>query len=187
MAIDEENLGGNFHDYELNDGVVDAAASKSNILPRSGSTAPRKLRKASPQRRKNPRSSSNMPNPEDDDDEVPQSLLIEDHDSHISPLREQQPRPLPSPVPGPTTKASRAKWRATQEQQRLHSETPRQRGQSKQPGRSILDLTVASPRERAMWRWANVEDLDNFLSDVYDYFLGNGIWCILLSRLLNLL
>ncbi|OAX81033.1 hypothetical protein ACJ72_04627 [Emergomyces africanus] len=38
-----------------------------------------------------------------------------------------------------------------------------------------------------MWRWANVENLDNFLADVYDYFLGNGIKSILLSRVLNLL
>jgi autophagy-related protein 9 len=38
-----------------------------------------------------------------------------------------------------------------------------------------------------MWRWANVEDLDNFLKDVYTYFLGNGIWSILLTRVLNLL
>jgi len=43
------------------------------------------------------------------------------------------------------------------------------------------------PKEQAMWRWANVENLDNFLKDVYDYFLGNGIKCILLGRVLNLL
>lgn len=38
-----------------------------------------------------------------------------------------------------------------------------------------------------MWRWANVEDLDNFIKDVYIYFLGNGIWSIFLGRALNLL
>ncbi len=48
-------------------------------------------------------------------------------------------------------------------------------------------MSMMDPKERALWMWANVENLDNFLQDVYDYFLGNGIWSVLLSRLLNLL
>jgi autophagy-related protein 9 len=48
-------------------------------------------------------------------------------------------------------------------------------------------LANVDPKKKAMWRWANVEDLDNFLKDVYTYFLGNGIWSILLTRVLNLL
>ncbi|KAK4048677.1 autophagy protein atg9 [Microbotryomycetes sp. JL201] len=44
-----------------------------------------------------------------------------------------------------------------------------------------------SARERALWRWVNVEDLDVFLQQVYVYFVGKGIWAIGLSRLLNLL
>ncbi|KAK9247987.1 autophagy protein Apg9-domain-containing protein [Lipomyces tetrasporus] len=42
------------------------------------------------------------------------------------------------------------------------------------------------PRERALWKWANVENLDNFLQEVYDYYLGNGIYSITLSRIINL-
>jgi hypothetical protein len=42
-------------------------------------------------------------------------------------------------------------------------------------------------RERALWRWINVEDLDGFLQEVYLYYVGKGIWAIGLSRLLNLL
>lgn len=42
-------------------------------------------------------------------------------------------------------------------------------------------------RERALWRWINVEDLDSFLQEVYIYYVGKGIWAIALSRLLNLL
>lgn len=38
-----------------------------------------------------------------------------------------------------------------------------------------------------MFRWANVSNLDVFIRDVYDYYLGAGIWCILLERLLHLL
>jgi autophagy-related protein 9 len=51
----------------------------------------------------------------------------------------------------------------------------------------LPNLASASPKDKAMWRWANVENLDNFLKEVYVYYLGNGIWCILLSRTLNLL
>jgi len=50
-----------------------------------------------------------------------------------------------------------------------------------------MGAIVVDPSERAMWKWSNVEDLDNFLIDVYDYYLGNGIWSIILSRFLNLL
>ncbi|KAL8292241.1 hypothetical protein RQP46_001707 [Phenoliferia psychrophenolica] len=42
-------------------------------------------------------------------------------------------------------------------------------------------------RERALWRWVNVEDLDYFLQEVYLYYVGKGVWAIALSRLLNLL
>ena len=38
-----------------------------------------------------------------------------------------------------------------------------------------------------MWRWTNVQNLDNFLNDVYNYYIGKGIWSILLARVLNLL
>ncbi|WWD05169.1 hypothetical protein V865_003242 [Kwoniella europaea PYCC6329] len=41
--------------------------------------------------------------------------------------------------------------------------------------------------EKALWKWVNVEDLDGFLQEVYDYYKGKGIWCIALARALNLL
>jgi Autophagy protein ATG9 len=47
-------------------------------------------------------------------------------------------------------------------------------------------FNLLNPRERALWKWANVEDLDLFLQQVYSYFLGNGIYCILLNRALNM-
>lgn len=48
-------------------------------------------------------------------------------------------------------------------------------------------INVISPKDRALWKWANVENLDSFLQDVYLYFQGKGIYCILLSRILNLM
>lgn len=41
--------------------------------------------------------------------------------------------------------------------------------------------------DRTMWRWANVENMDNFFQRVYEYYEGKGIYCILLARLFNLL
>lgn len=170
MAIDDENLAEDFHDYELDHGETDLPGA----LGGDRSTSPQQM----------PPPFSNVPDAEEADDDVPQSLLIEDNDITVPPSQNQQPRPTSSPIPGPASRVTRAKWRATQEQHRLHAENP---PKPIRPGRQIPGLAIASPRDRAMWRWANVEDLDNFLRDVYEYFLGNGIWCILLSRLLNLL
>ncbi|TDL25003.1 APG9-domain-containing protein [Rickenella mellea] len=41
--------------------------------------------------------------------------------------------------------------------------------------------------ERALWNWVNVYNLDAFLQDVYAYYEGKGIYCMALSRGLNLL
>jgi autophagy-related protein 9 len=41
--------------------------------------------------------------------------------------------------------------------------------------------------ERALWNWVNVYNLDAFLQEVYHYYQGKGIYCIALSRGLNLM
>ncbi|KAK4897074.1 hypothetical protein LTR28_001765, partial [Elasticomyces elasticus] len=38
----------------------------------------------------------------------------------------------------------------------------------------------------ALWRWANVQDLDAFLLEVYEYYHKKGIWSILLSKGIDL-
>lgn len=48
-------------------------------------------------------------------------------------------------------------------------------------------LGILNPRERALWKWANVENLDKFLQDVYSYYLGSGYYCILITKSLDLL
>lgn len=35
--------------------------------------------------------------------------------------------------------------------------------------------------------WANVENLDQFLNEVYAYYIGHGIYSILLNRAVKLL
>ncbi|OCF37334.1 autophagy-like protein 9 [Kwoniella heveanensis BCC8398] len=54
-------------------------------------------------------------------------------------------------------------------------------------GRPVLPRTGLNEYEKALWKWVNVEDLDGFLQEVYDYYKGKGIWCIALARILNLL
>lgn len=44
-----------------------------------------------------------------------------------------------------------------------------------------------NPREKALWRWVNTSNLDSFMRDVYDYFEGGGLWCILCANALWLL
>lgn len=65
--------------------------------------------------------------------------------------------------------------------------------QQQQQQQQPLNNNTPSTREhvttydRTMWRWANVENMDDFFNRVYEYFQGKGIYCILLARLLNLL
>ncbi|CAB4252202.1 similar to Saccharomyces cerevisiae YDL149W ATG9 Transmembrane protein involved in forming Cvt and autophagic vesicles [Maudiozyma barnettii] len=53
--------------------------------------------------------------------------------------------------------------------------------------KSLYRVDNLSPTEAALWKWANVENLDVFLQDVYNYYLENGFTCIFLQKILNLL
>lgn len=187
MTLDEENLGTGFHDYEIDDALADATANQ-DAPPRTRTSSRQGLgipaRK--PQNRsRTPHAARN--NIDDLDDEVPQSLLIEDDQDLLPRGRDGHDTVMPPPVPGPSSRATRAKWQATQEQQRLYQEPVPPQAHSKGSSRRGHLLGLMDPKDRAMWMWANVENLDNFLKDVYDYYIGNGIWCILLNRMLNLL
>jgi len=189
MAIDEENLGGRFHDHDLEEGLFDAAASHvTEAIPGNSRGKSKESPSRAGQRHKRLQKPPTGDEADEMDDEVPQSLLIEgDQDAVPAPTNRQQQETRPPPVTGPTTRGTRAKWQATQEQQRLHQDLNSARPQHRSSAHRGQPLGTGDPKEMAMWRWANVENLDNFLKDVYDYFLGNGIWCILLSRMLNLL
>ncbi|CAK7209006.1 autophagy protein atg9 [Sporothrix curviconia] len=117
-------------------------------------------------------------------------------------------------IPGPSTRKSRAQWEAIQKQQHFHSDdagstaggmrggyggplapVSRRAGSATgtQPGHALLSYFFSSggnqkstAYNRAMWRWVNVTNLDNFIRDVYDYYRDSGIRCILLARLLHL-
>lgn len=46
---------------------------------------------------------------------------------------------------------------------------------------------VIPPKERALYLWANITNMDEFLTDVYYYYRGNGMLNIVLTRLVDLL
>ncbi|KAI9816594.1 MAG: autophagy protein atg9 [Pycnora praestabilis] len=209
MTLDEENLGEGFHDYELDHEMADAA--ESHITTESaaflGRDASRPQQHGQQQslvnegqhgnrssyRSKWMQNSPGVVEADEADDEVPASLLIEGEGEAAVPLEGSQlgqPNSAPftvSPVPGPSTRETRAQWQATQAQQRLHQDGHNSKARRRRAPGLKNGLAIIDPKEKALWRWANVENLDNFLKDIYDYFLGNGIWCIMLSRVLNLL
>lgn len=132
---------------------------------------------------------------EEANDEVPASLLIEGGElggeGHHADLRSNigASNRAPPPLRSPDRPACN-QWEAVRANQRLHSaDATRLTEGVNIPGKPLpgLGLGLAHPRDKAMWRWANVENVDNYIKEVYMYYLGNGIWSILLSRCLNLL
>ncbi|KAI9823521.1 MAG: autophagy protein atg9 [Phylliscum demangeonii] len=190
LALDEENLAAPFEDLELDQADVDRL-SDSHVIKNDGAT-PRRREPKTARGHSRPRWMEAEPGlswHEEGDDEVPQSLLVEGGDLIGATKSDAEPAPIladVSPGPGPSTPA-RVQWERTQQPRNLHDDVTPESSWKRKPTRSRNGRLVIDPKERAMWRWANVENLDNFLKDVYDYFLGHGIWCIVLSRALQLL
>ena len=168
LTVDEENLGVGFEDLLPDDAVHegDASQAKFSQLDRKRRIRPTRSLSSAEERDRN----SNLierPYTDDADGDVPQSLLLENE------LHQLPPRPSEEPFPD-----------------RQASQTEQSRPEVPAIPRSIprsYTGGIIDPRERALWRWANVENLDTFLKDVYDYFMGNGIYSIMLSKILNLL
>jgi hypothetical protein len=97
-------------------------------------------------------------NEEDGNDEVPESLLVEDHVENQRPQKTYEP------------------FNPSQEQAIIDNMerglSPPRRGGSRTPDHTVW-LGLVDPKERAMWKWANVENLDIFLQQVslWNYFL----------------
>lgn len=205
LVFDEDDPQEDFSDRELEDALADAerdelsspSASKPFLRHQSPRRMPDedRLKLGSHRRKpKRPRwvdTTSPRHDPDDGDDDVPASLLVEGGQDDED-LKSRLPPPPSSHIfadqeptlRGPSSRGDRARWESAREQLPIHSDPRRPR-----PG-AIWDhpnLATVDPKVKAMWRWANVENLDNFLKDVYTYFLGNGIWSILLNRVLSLL
>jgi autophagy-related protein 9 len=201
----EDDQRDQFSDRELEEALADAG--RDGIRSPSPSPSEPFLNRQSPQRSAGKNSSKSgsrrrkhshprwmRHDPDDGDDDVPPSLLVEGHqdDDEIKsrlpppPRSHRYPGREHSPATGPSIRGDRTRWKTTREQLPIHND---RRG--RRPGviwsLGLPNLATVDPKEKAMWLWANVENLDNFVKDVYTYFLGNGIWSILLNRVLSLL
>ena len=198
MALDEENLDERFHDHDVE--ALLAEATESQVTTESTAFLPQMAganqTSSRPESSKMPRWFRGSPPQRgtgwDEDDDVPQSLLLETGRPK-PPERGRQrsnaradPERLPSPVPGPSTRNAKKNWETTRTQQRLYQDSE---GQT-HAGNYIRALRsgrfISDPKEREMWRWANVNNLDKFLQNVYAYHSGKGIWSIILRRVLSL-
>jgi autophagy-related protein 9 len=200
LALDEENLGDAFHDYDLDradvfDGDDSRVTTESTaFLPQHGRRLPTQTRNEARNTNDNSKPSWIAQSPrileDDGDDDVPASLLIEGDDvagpSEIPQQRSTRPQRATKPrsVPGPGTNDTRSRWDAAQTHQQLHQEDDLSRLPPAVPKRAPL---AGSPRDKALWTWLNATNLDHFMGEVYDYYTGAGIWCICLQRILNLL
>lgn len=199
LTLDEENLEARFQDTDLEHLLAEAADSQ--ITTRSPSSNPDKSHNKAPQSgpsHNRPRWMQSAPSRPpasgvDEDDDVPESLLL-DSDRPSGARSKERSRPrnqhappdrLPSPVPGPSTRSAKAQWNATRAHQRLHAAVPPPRQNRSQLG--VNGVVFTDPKEEAMWRWANVHNLDRFLAEVYNYYQGHGMYSILLDQILNLL
>ena len=135
---------------------------------------------------------------EDLDNQVPASLLIEgnEDEGEAVPLMQRAagiPRASAHQAQPstrqhqPNTQSHNARlpqnqrnWEAAQLQQRLHSDD----NDFRPPPFSAKPLDAY---QTAMWTWINASNLDVFMSDVYNYYRGYGIYCICLTRALYLL
>ncbi|CAO2654229.1 Nn.00g109620.m01.CDS01 [Neocucurbitaria sp. VM-36] len=189
MDIDEENFGARFEEQDL--AHLLSEASSSQMTTESRAVSPDAKRNAPPGVSTASRTPAwrqpapARPLPLDDDDDVPQSLLLEGG-FDPGPSSDQRMQGLPPPVPGPTTRQTRAQWEATRQQQRLHEEDARPSpargwGHTSRPGHFSAD-----PKEKSLWLWVNQTDLDTYMREVYEYYVGCGIYSMLLRRALTL-
>lgn len=188
LNVDEENLRHQFHGLGaegLNPGDSRMTVDSATVYGAD------QLGKAT---REHPVRSGNaghwFPHEEDPDNDVPESLLVEPNEAATARRTDDERSDRPSPTRNPHTAnrsgRSQMLWDAATAQQRLHREDGYRRAPA-QPRRSGPAAFAGGRRERALWRWVNTSNLDSFMRDVYDYYEGGGLLCILCANALWLL
>ncbi|KAF9473774.1 APG9-domain-containing protein [Pholiota conissans] len=92
--------------------------------------------------------------------------------------------PSPAPIPPPPLQYDDNGEGSSIRRPRASSPSQGSSSASRQPRNPMRGL---DDYEKALWNWVNVYNLDAFLQEVYTYYEGKGIYCIALSRGLNLL
>lgn len=197
LAAEGEILRDGFLNQELNDSHVHSNRRRprqveSHATAHAPGQVPGKDKSRTQNRsRWNPRPHKLL-DVEEADDDVPASLLI-DHNAEAPDVGSMSLPPPPSMMSdglpphgdaGPSIPG-----------QDFHSRSrPKSSLNSQKPPRPIPsraaiggNLASADPKDKAMFRWVNVTDLDNFLLEVYTYYLYHGFWSIILRRIFNLI
>lgn len=133
---------------------------------------------------------------ESDDDEVPQSFMIESPNDRI-PLNSTSTRPSSSSKGKARDRGKHAPTTSVP----MGSDIPKLSVPPRPSEINVEDMSMPLPSpqppsrpmrgldayERALWNWVNVYNLDAYLQEVYYYYEGKGIYSIALARGLNLL
>ncbi|KAF2402268.1 APG9-domain-containing protein [Trichodelitschia bisporula] len=190
MAIDEANLGEQFQEQDLEQLLAeenDLATESTAFLPDKSKNKSGKGRADEKWKRQHTTAGGPASRIEEDED-VPESLLFEGQKGYRPGDRTRQRASSAAhdavPVPGPETHNTRAQWNAARAQQPLHPDRTRSRTT---PARQMIRALGADPKQKALWKWANVENLDVFLKQVYEYYAAHGIWSIVLQRVISVL
>jgi len=176
LDLDEHNFAHDFHDDDLAGRLDSPTSSRSPVAPRTRDRA-------------QSQSHHWLLQDDDADNDVPASLLFEGGGAGAS---KKNPRRTPaqdnkSHAASASGRRIQSQWETAQAQQRLHPDDGFGQLPTSQPAMAQRRPgIITNPREKAMFRWANVSNLDVFIRDVYDYYLGAGMWCILLERVLHL-
>ncbi|KAJ4164113.1 hypothetical protein LMH87_005799 [Akanthomyces muscarius] len=187
-ALDEENLMHEFRDVQVDDMII-----RESRIAMGSTMAGRGRKNGSPSSKKQDKSTQPITawavDDEDPDEDVPASLLIENNseptqrlDAMAGVTTQGTMEPTTWRTPSPAT--HRARWETAKRQQQLYRDDS---SPGAQPRSVMTGTRFGGRRERALWRWVNTSSLDTFMRDVYDYYEGGGMWCILCSNALWLL
>ncbi|KAG5981402.1 autophagy protein atg9 [Claviceps digitariae] len=126
---------------------------------------------------------------EDIENDVPASLLVETSDPsmQVIPASSHATRDRSSKRCERLDRQPKAQWQPATRQNSFDSDYQQGSGGLAHPRSLARSLGPGGHREKALWRWVNISNLDGFMRDVYDYYEGGGMLCILCSNALWLL
>lgn len=136
-------------------------------------------------------SSLGWPHDDEGDDDVPASLLVEPNKlvtANPGLARTEAPHESQHyDSPNLSSSHSHAPWRPPADERRHEAPRPSTRPATAPYRPSINAGASFNRKNTALWKWVNITNLDSFMRDVYDYYEGGGMWCIMCANALWLL
>ncbi|SPO01312.1 related to APG9 - integral membrane protein required for Cvt and autophagy transport [Cephalotrichum gorgonifer] len=192
LGVDEQNLQADLRDYDLESGM-DGGQSRMTLDSRPDTAAGAHITSLHGGTRGRNRNRWQSQDDDDEENDVPESLLMEPNEvdgvPDLRPGLAHQSRHTEQPLLGghPSHKPL-GRWDASRSIRKSHKGNRPPPAPAKLPTQPVNPGAAArSARDKASWRWVNVSNLDQFMLDVYNYYEGCGIWCILTDRGLHLL